>query len=115
MKKPGVVSVTASTGMAASNIGGTFFTFGRYIHSKPFTASATMWRSDSVAPCSAGMTIHSWGAVTPGQKNLDKQIRCIRTCKPALNRWRTTKVLIIDEGEYLNSRSPLGNVGVNRT
>ena len=115
MKKPGVVSVTASTGMAASNIGGTFFTFGWYIHSKPFMAPAATYRSDSAAPRSAGMTIHSWGAVTLGQKDLDKQIRCIRTCKPALNRWRKTEVLIIDEGEYLDSRSPLGDVGVNRT
>ena len=47
------------------------------------------------------MTIHSWGAVTPGQTDLDKQIKCIRKCKPALNRWKTTKVLVIDEGEPL--------------
>ncbi|KAI0652920.1 hypothetical protein C8Q70DRAFT_690236 [Cubamyces menziesii] len=46
-KKPEVVSVTASTGMAASNIG--------------------------------GMTIHSWGAVTPGMHNIDRQISCIKT------------------------------------
>ena len=53
------------------------------------------------------MTIHSWGAVTPGQADLDKQIKCIRKCKPALNRWKTTKVLVIDEGEHLNPQSPL--------
>ncbi|KAI0649794.1 PIF1-like helicase-domain-containing protein [Trametes meyenii] len=64
-KNPEVVSVTASTGMAASNIG--------------------------------GMTIHSWGAVTPGQHNIDRQIPCIKTCKPAFKRWKETKVLIIDE------------------
>ncbi|KAH9856878.1 PIF1-like helicase-domain-containing protein [Lenzites betulinus] len=64
-KKPEVVSVTASTGMAASNIG--------------------------------GMTIHSWGAVTPGMHNIDRQISCIKTCKPAFKRWKETKVLIIDE------------------
>ncbi|OBZ77024.1 ATP-dependent DNA helicase pfh1 [Grifola frondosa] len=64
-KKPGLVSVTASTGMAASNIG--------------------------------GMTIHSWGAVTPGVHNIDRQIPCIKTCKPAHQRWKSTKVLIIDE------------------
>ncbi|KAJ2988567.1 hypothetical protein NUW54_g9077 [Trametes sanguinea] len=64
-KKPEVVSVTASTGMAASNIG--------------------------------GMTIHSWGAVTPGLHNVDRQISCIKTCKPAFKRWKETKVLIIDE------------------
>ncbi|KAM5546120.1 hypothetical protein V8D89_000246 [Ganoderma adspersum] len=64
-KNQAVISVTASTGMAASNIG--------------------------------GMTIHSWGAVTPGMHNIDRQISCIKTCKPAFKRWRETKVLIIDE------------------
>lgn len=63
--------------------------------------------SDSLVPCSAGMTIHSWGAVTPGQTNLDKQIKCIRTCKPALSRWKTTKVLVIDEGECCDCKSRL--------
>lgn len=66
-----VVSVTASTGMAASNIG--------------------------------GITIHSWGALTPGQMDIDKQVKCIRTCRPALKRWKETRVLIIDEGEPLGS------------
>ncbi|KAI1792662.1 PIF1-like helicase-domain-containing protein [Ganoderma leucocontextum] len=64
-KNQAVISVTASTGMAASNIG--------------------------------GMTIHSWGAVTPGMHNIDRQISCIKTCKPAFKRWRETKVLVIDE------------------
>lgn len=44
------------------------------------------------------MTIHSWGAVTPGMHNIDRQISCIKTCKPAYKRWRETKVLIVDEG-----------------
>ncbi|CCL99381.1 uncharacterized protein FIBRA_01399 [Fibroporia radiculosa] len=64
-KKLDVISITASTGMAASNIG--------------------------------GMTIHSWGAVTPGMTDVERQISCIKTCKPAFQRWKTTKVLIIDE------------------
>ncbi|EIW76538.1 hypothetical protein CONPUDRAFT_157726 [Coniophora puteana RWD-64-598 SS2] len=64
-KKPDAVAVTASTGMAASNVG--------------------------------GMTIHSWGAVTPSNSDVDAQIRCIRFAKPALQRWKNTKVLIIDE------------------
>ncbi|KAF8438337.1 hypothetical protein L210DRAFT_854525, partial [Boletus edulis BED1] len=46
-----------------------------------------------------GMTLHSWGAVTPGSNDIDSQIRCIRTCKPALQRWKNVKVMIIDEGE----------------
>ena len=48
-----------------------------------------------------GMTIHSWGAVTPGMHNLDRQISCIKTCKPAYKRWRDTKVLVIDESTCL--------------
>ncbi|TBU57937.1 PIF1-like helicase-domain-containing protein [Dichomitus squalens] len=64
-KNPAVISVTASTGMAASNIG--------------------------------GMTIHSWGAVTPGMHNIDRQISCIKTCTPAFKRWKQIKVLVIDE------------------
>jgi ATP-dependent DNA helicase PIF1 len=108
-KKPAVVSVTASTGMAASNIGGTaFHSSSARIHLEPSTASLTQYGSttESITPCSAGMTIHSWGAVTPGQNDLDKQVRRIRTCKPALNRWKTTKVLIVDEGKYLFPSSP---------
>ncbi len=46
------------------------------------------------------MTIHSWGAVTPGMHNIDRQISCIKTCKPAFKRWRETKVLIVDEGSH---------------
>ncbi|KAJ3554091.1 hypothetical protein NM688_g3284 [Phlebia brevispora] len=64
-KKPELISITASTGMAASNIGGT--------------------------------TIHAWGAITPGMHNIDKLISYIKTCKPAHQRWKTTKVLVIDE------------------
>ena len=43
--------------------------------------------------------MHSWGAVTPGNNDIDSQIRCIRTCKPALQRWKNVKVMVIDEGE----------------
>ncbi|KAJ3986098.1 PIF1-like helicase-domain-containing protein [Lentinula detonsa] len=60
------VSITASTGMAASNVG--------------------------------GMTIHSWGAVTPNCNDMNLIIKCIKTCRPALQRWKKTNVLIIDEG-----------------
>ncbi|KAF7301269.1 ATP-dependent DNA helicase PIF1 [Mycena indigotica] len=63
--KSDVVSVTASTGMAASNIG--------------------------------GMTIHAWGAVAPTQTEFEFQVSCIRKCRPALQRWQKTKVLVIDE------------------
>ncbi|TFY58561.1 hypothetical protein EVJ58_g6338 [Rhodofomes roseus] len=81
-KKAEVVSVVASTGMAASNIG--------------------------------GMTIHSWGAVTPGMTNIERQISCIKTCKPAFQRWKATKVLVIDEismvdGELFELLASLGD------
>ncbi|KAK0200720.1 PIF1-like helicase-domain-containing protein [Desarmillaria ectypa] len=64
-KDPDAVAVTASTGMAASNIG--------------------------------GQTLHAWGAVAPTVDDLDNLIKCIRTCRPALQRWKKAKVLIIDE------------------
>ncbi|KAI6148005.1 hypothetical protein BKA82DRAFT_164641 [Pisolithus tinctorius] len=51
------------------------------------------------------MTVHSWGAVTPGSNDIDSQIKCIRTCKPALQRWKNVKVLIIDEGS-IHPRRP---------
>ena len=83
-KNQAVISVTASTGMAASNIGG----------------KHRFMRDDvSYLRCAQGMTIHSWGAVTPGMSNIDRQISCIRTCKPAFKRWKDTKVLIVDEGK----------------
>ena len=50
------------------------------------------------------MTIHSWGAVAPAQSDVEKQAKNIRAYKPALNRWKTTKVLVIDEGQCLSCR-----------
>ncbi|THH29339.1 hypothetical protein EUX98_g4847 [Antrodiella citrinella] len=71
-KKPEVISVTASTGMAASNIG--------------------------------GVTIHSWGAVTPGMHDIEKLISFVKTCRPAHKRWKDTKVLIIDEVSMVDGK-----------
>ncbi|KAF5391863.1 hypothetical protein D9757_001833 [Collybiopsis confluens] len=64
-KSTDAVAITASTGMAASNVGGT--------------------------------TIHSFGAVTPNCNDMEMMIKCIKTCRPALQRWKKSKVLIIDE------------------
>lgn len=50
-----------------------------------------------------GMTIHSWGAVSPTVSKVDQQIRCIKTCRPAFQRWKKTKVLVIDESSYISS------------
>ncbi|KAL2289385.1 hypothetical protein FJTKL_02383 [Diaporthe vaccinii] len=44
-----------------------------------------------------GTTIHAWGAVTPGVFDVEKQISYIKTCRPAHQRWKTVKVLVIDE------------------
>ena len=47
-----------------------------------------------------GTTIHAWGAITPGMHVIDKLISYIKTCRPAHQRWKATRVLIIDEGEW---------------
>ncbi|KAG8215126.1 hypothetical protein J3R82DRAFT_8588 [Butyriboletus roseoflavus] len=56
------------------------------------------------------MTIHSWGAVTPGNNDIDSQIKCIQTCKPALQRWKNIKVMIIDESELRTCHSHFSDV-----
>lgn len=56
------------------------------------------------------MTVHSWGAVTPGNNDIDSQIKCVRTCKPAFKRWKNVKVIIIDEGELCACCSHFFNV-----
>ncbi|KAJ6448009.1 hypothetical protein C8R47DRAFT_999479, partial [Mycena vitilis] len=52
-----------------------------------------------------GMTIHAWGGVAPNPLPLSEQIRHIRHCKPALQRWKKAQVLIIDEGVFPNRSS----------
>ena len=52
------------------------------------------------------MTLHSWGAITPGMHNVEKLISYVKTCKPAHQRWKNTKVLIIDEGNLKPSIHP---------
>jgi ATP-dependent DNA helicase PIF1 len=80
-----MISVTASTGMAASNIGGDA-SYYKYV-----VALLTQV---------LGMTLHSWGAIAPTVESIEKLISYIRTARPALQRWKTTKVLIVDEGIY---------------
>jgi hypothetical protein len=50
------------------------------------------------------MTLHSWGAIAPTVDNIDKLIKYIRTARPALLRWKTTQILIIDEGTLFTKR-----------
>jgi hypothetical protein len=88
--KPEVVSVTASTGMAASNIGGAFSQL----------EIAGVFLKYSVA----GMTLHSWGAIAPSVNDVEKLLSYIRMARPALLRWKQTQVLIIDEGTQCSSR-----------
>ena len=55
-----------------------------------------------------GTTLHSWGAIAPTVSDLDKIISYVRTAKPALKRWKDTKVLIIDESaSYLPTQDTL--------
>lgn len=51
-----------------------------------------------------GTTIHAWGAVTPGCHDLGKLARFVRTCRPALRRWRVVRVLVIDEVSMVDGR-----------
>lgn len=51
----------------------------------------------SVAEPPLGTTIHAWGAITPGVHDIGKLVSYIKTCRPAHQRWKTTKVLVIDE------------------
>jgi ATP-dependent DNA helicase PIF1 len=88
--KPDAVSVTASTGMAASNIGG----------KSPISHLCLLYLNTLTYSEFVGMTIHAWGAVAPTCSNIDTLISYIKTCKPALHRWKNTQVLVIDEGQY---------------
>ncbi|EEB95525.1 hypothetical protein MPER_05490 [Moniliophthora perniciosa FA553] len=54
-----------------------------------------------MASCNiGGMTIHSWGAVSPNSHSMDKEsvVKHVRLCKTAAQRWKNAAVLIIDEG-----------------
>ena len=93
-KKPECISVTASTGMAALNIGCEYLSFVATRHGFDTTVVV-------------GTTIHAWGAITPGMHDVGKLVSYIKTCKPAFQRWKTTKVLIIDEGTLYCARAIL--------
>ncbi|KAL5518664.1 hypothetical protein ACEPAH_347 [Sanghuangporus vaninii] len=66
------VAVTASTGIAAVNIGGT--------------------------------TLHSFAGVGLGKGDAERLVEMVKTSKFALNRWRTTKTLIVDEISMIDGR-----------
>lgn len=51
-----------------------------------------------------GTTIHAWGAVTPGMYDIGKLISFIKTSRPALQRWKKVKTLIIDEVSMVDGR-----------
>jgi ATP-dependent DNA helicase PIF1 len=63
-----------------------------------------------------GMTIHRWSGIESGEKTTDYYVEKIKsnpTKRGALNRWRKTKVLVIDEismmnGEMLDRLSIIG-------
>jgi ATP-dependent DNA helicase PIF1 len=69
-KNPEAVAVTASTGLAACNVG--------------------------------GITLHSFAAFGLGKDPVETLVRKIRRNKKGYERWRKTKVLIIDESKILD-------------
>ncbi|KAF9068708.1 PIF1-like helicase-domain-containing protein [Rhodocollybia butyracea] len=77
-KTSDAISITASTGMAASNVG--------------------------------GMTIHAWGAVTPNCTDMTLMIKSIRTCRPALQRWKKTKLHDIAVNLRKPTTRPFGGI-----
>ena len=68
-RNPDAVAVTASTGLAACNVG--------------------------------GVTLHSFAAFGLGKEDVNVLGKKIRKNKKGFERWRTTKVLIIDESMAL--------------
>lgn len=69
VKTPDAVAITASTGIAACNIG--------------------------------GVTIHSFAGIGLGIESAEDLATKVRKNKKASARWLRTKVLIIDEGQYI--------------
>lgn len=67
-RNPEDVAVTASTGLAACNVG--------------------------------GITLHSFAAFGLGKEEVSVLAKKIKTNKKGFDRWRRTKVLIIDESNY---------------
>lgn len=70
-RNPEAVAVTASTGLAACNVG--------------------------------GITLHSFAAFGLGKEPVSDLAKRIKKNKKGFERWRRTKVLIIDEGRSLYS------------
>jgi ATP-dependent DNA helicase PIF1 len=69
-RNPEAVAVTASTGLAACNVG--------------------------------GITLHSFAAFGLGKEEVPELAKKIKRNKKGYERWRRTKVLIIDEGIILH-------------
>ena len=69
-RNPEAVAVTASTGLAACNVG--------------------------------GITLHSFAAFGLGKEDVADLAKKIKRNKKGFDRWRRTKVLIIDESTFLN-------------
>jgi ATP-dependent DNA helicase PIF1 len=72
-RNPEAVAVTASTGLAACNVG--------------------------------GITLHSFAAFGLGKGTVPELVKSIKRNKKGFERWRRTKVLIIDESTNPPQRS----------
>ncbi|GEQ67462.1 hypothetical protein JCM33374_g1127 [Metschnikowia sp. JCM 33374] len=72
IRGPGTVAVTASTGLAACNIG--------------------------------GITLHSFAGIGLGKGDVSSLIKTVRKNRKVVNRWKETKVLIIDEISMIDGK-----------
>jgi hypothetical protein len=89
-KKCGTVAVTAPTGW----------------HHGRLRASPYSYVTSGIAAYNiGGVTIHSFAGIGLGNYSLDVMERRVVANAKALNRWKTTTVLIIDEGTI--ERCPL--------
>ena len=71
-------------------------------HSKHHDAVAVT-APTGIAACNiGGVTIHSFGGIGLGNGDVSQLATKIKRNNKAANRWRDTKVLIIDEGETSN-------------
>lgn len=71
-------------------------------HSKSYDAVAVT-APTGIAACNVGgVTIHSFGGIGLGNESAAHLVSKIKKQRKADERWRKTKVLIIDEGEMRN-------------
>ncbi|RUS32539.1 hypothetical protein BC938DRAFT_475126 [Jimgerdemannia flammicorona] len=100
-----VVGITASTGLAACNIG------GLTLHSAEYIGNESSWTR-------VPALIHSFAGIGLGDASIDDLIKAVGKKKKVMERWKKTEVLIIDESEsviYHSPRQLFSRHGANNT